>query len=266
VPNLTHRLLLLATLAIAPPIAAQRTPLDSSAGRIVFSVRESFADSTGHTHLVLRVGAERRLRCYSPVGSRVSTRGDTVTVDRWFTSDEGGCIDDESVPPMGSIALPLEPERRVLEIVRLGVVDRYRLTVTSDAIQVRPIGTPRVSVVSDTTRLGRFPRNSLALSCSTGRNTAWTCAEVEHLLADEWGLVPIELPATGRNPYAGWPGEQAGDHVEPVRYFRVDTPASYDRLLRDVQRLYDAYAGRRVDFNVSILPWTGRSWRTVRAR
>src|SRR3954467_3814009 len=141
------RLFLLATLALAVPLGAQEptTPLDSSAGRIIFSVYESFADSTGHTHLMLRVGAERRLHCYSPLGFRVSTRGDTVTVDRWFTTWGGGCISDEIVPPMGNIPLPLEPARRVLEIVRLGVVDRYRITVTSDAIQAKPLGTPRVS-------------------------------------------------------------------------------------------------------------------------
>lgn len=254
---------LFAVVAFAAPLAAQEptTPLDSSAGRIIFSVIESFADSAGHTHLVLRAGAERRLQCWSHLGFRGSTHGDTVTVDGWFTTWSGGCISDEVVPPMGSIPLPMEPARRVLEIVRLGAVDRYRLSVTSDAIQVSPIDTARASVLRDSTPLWRFPRNSLAIGCRADANAAHACAEVGRLLAGEPGLVPIELPAAGRSPYSEL---LRGAHVEPVRCFRVRTRASYDRLLRDLQRLHAAYAERRTHFNVIILRWTGAWWSTDR--
>jgi hypothetical protein len=249
-----------------PPLAAQQntTPLDSSAGRIMFSVAESFADAAGRTHLVLRVGTERKIRCYAPLGGRVTTRGDTIIVDRWHLAITGICLDDADEAPSGAITLPLEEGRRVLAIAHVGAVDRYRLTVTSDAIRVAPIGTPRVSVLGDTTLLWRFPRNSLALTCGTGASTAWTCAEVEHLLADEPGLVPIEIPAGGRNPYSTWRGDYGV--AEPVRYFRVATTAGYDRFLRDVRRLHDAYAGRRAGFDVSILRWTGARWSIGRSR
>lgn len=271
-PTLSHRLLLLAALASATPLGAQQetTPLDSAAGRIIFSVHESFADPGGRTHLVLRAGAERRLHCWSPLGFRASTRGDTVTVGGWFTTWGGGCISDETTPPMGSIALPIEPERRVLEIVRLGAVDRYRLTVTSDAIGVTPIGTPRASVLGDSTLLWRLPRDSFTFRCGTDQHTTWMCAEVEHLVADLPGIVPIELPPGGRDPYA-FHGASAR---EPGRLFRVATSADFARLTREVQRLYDLYAGprhdfgiytrQRFDFDVAVLRWTGQRWTVAR--
>jgi hypothetical protein len=271
VPTLPTRLLF-AALAVAAPLGAQQptTPLDSSAGRIIFSVFESFADSTGQTHLVLRAETERPLHCWSRLGSHVSTHGDTVTVGGWFTSWGGGCITDEPARPMGIIPLPVEPARRVLEIVRLGAVDRYRLTVTGDAIQVRPIGTPRVSVLSDSTLLWRFPRDSFTFRCGTDQHTTWMCAEVEHLVADLAGITPIDLPPTGRDPYAIY-GASAR---EPVRLFRAATPADYGRLTREVQGLYDLYAGprydfgiytrQRFDFDVSIIRWTGQRWNVAR--
>jgi hypothetical protein len=265
---MARRVLFLATLSVAPALAAQRTtaPLDATAGRIVFSVDESFADPTGHTRIVLHARTEKGARCYATLGARVATRGDTITIDRWHLSAGDICLDDNSEPPSGIIPVPLEEGRHLLAIAHLGAVDRYRLTITSDAIRVAPIGTQRVSVLRDSTLLWRFPRNSLALRCDTGEHTAWMCAEVFHLLADEPGLVPIGIPPTGRNPYdQRWFGEYDGNGDEPLRYFRVTTPASYARLVGDIQRLHDTYAGRRVGFSVSIRRWTGESWRVERA-
>ena len=259
----TRRLLTLAALAAAAPLAAQRTiaPLDSTAGRIMFSVDESFADAAGRTRIRLNVQTEKAARCYAALGARVTARGDTTVIDRWYLS-AGDMCSESGDPASGTIQLPLEEGRKVLAIAHLGAVDRYRLTITGDAIRVAPIGLPRVSVLRDTTFLWRFPRNSLALRCTTGEHTAWTCAEVFHLLADDQDLVSIDIPGTGRNPFHWYQAEYGGDRGEPARYFRLTSLASYDRLVRDVQRLHDSYAGRRVDFYVSIQRWTGKSWHT----
>ena len=266
---LKTRLLFLATLAAASPLGAQRgtKPLDSSTGRIMFAVWESFADAAGRTRVALHVSTEKGVRCYAPLGARVSARRDTIVVDRWHLADNHGiCLDDSSDNPAGTVSFPLEEGRRVLAIAHLGTVDRYRLVVTSSAIRVAPIGVPRVSVLTDATPLWRFPRNALALRCDTGEHTSWACAEVEHLISDDPGLVAIDFPAGGRNPFNRFRPEDGGDRRDAVRYYRVATPASFDRLVRGVQRLHDAYAGRQVDFGVSIQTWTGRKWHNESAR
>ena len=256
-------LVLSASLVVAPALAAQRptAPLDSALGRIVFTVGESFADSAGRTRVVLRVHTEKPVHCYTPLRARVTVRRDTVVIDRWYLEDKGVCVYDTEGPPWGSFSFPLEEGRRVVAIAHLGAVDRYRLVVTGDAIRVAPIGTPRVTVFTDSIPFWRLPRNSFAFRCSTGERTAWTCAEVFHLLADERGLAPIDMPP-GRNTYTWW----AGTGAEPPLYYRVATPASYDRFVRGVQRLHDLYASPRVGFDVAIVRWTGATWRIATPR
>ena len=261
--DVIRRFLLIASVAVAPALAAQRptAPLDSALARIVFSVGESFADSVGRTRIVLRVHTEKPVHCYTPLRARVTVRRDAVVIDRWYLEDNGVCVYDTVGAPYGSFSFRLHEGHRVLAIAHLGAVDRYRLVVTGSAIRVAPIGTPRVSVLGDSTPLWRVPRNSFAFRCGTGERTAWTCAEVFHLLDDEPGLVSVDMPP-GRNTYTWWLAAGA----EPPLYYRVATPASYDRFVRGVQRLHDVYASPRVGFDVAIVRWTGATWRMSRAR
>lgn len=256
----------IALLVAALPLRAQDTqkPQTTLPGRVVFSVGESFADRAGRTRLLLQVVTEKKYPCASPVTARRTKQGDTITVDQWRYSPSRIFCEGEDGPAYGEIPLGVDAGRYTIAIRHLGAEDRYRVTITGDAIRVAPLRTPTVSILRDTLAW-RFPRNSFAVACGTTEKNAWMCAEVFRMLATSPGITPVEIPAVGLNPFGNATGDRGNWHNERLRYFRTD-PSNMSRVRRDVQRFYDAYVGPRNGYSITIIPWTNDRWFTQSPR
>jgi hypothetical protein len=256
------------TLCLASRLGAQQPlpePVDSAHGRIVFTIGESYADSSGRTRILLDATTEKRYSCLLPLAARMTRTADAIALDQWNIPPVDACPSAMG-PASGTINLPWDVGTHTLVIRHLGAEDRYRVLISSDAIRVVPDAAPgRASILGDTL-VWRFPRNSFAVRCGTIDLHAWVCAELLRLLDRTPGIEPVDIPLGGRDPFGDRFADYGHWHNEPARYFRTVGPRDLPRLQRELQSFYDAWVGRRLGYSITIRDWTGHVWFTTAAR
>lgn len=144
-------------------------------------------------------------------------------------------------PASATLPLAAEEGTTTLRIVNGRVIDEAEVTVTEDAVRIRPVRAD-ASVPADTLAW-RYPRRSFAAVCGTLVEDAGLCDAFDARLREALRLEEIPVPEAGRWPY---PRQSSGhDDDAPTRVYRYDDEADFERA-GDVLAAFtrDELAGR----------------------
>lgn len=244
-------------LALCGCKVAELAPIE---GKIFFEVTEGHVqgESAGKPLIGFCMETEKIYPCcnYS-IRAALEQLGENITIRLSGIDVPGVCL--TALGPASAVkALELAEGSYELVFKKAMFVNRYRLTVRPDAIEVGALAGTAPFTEPKTTLFWRFPPNSFAYLCGTTSETAWICNDFLSLLTREIELEEVTFPAYGKVCYPA--SSQGHQYDMPAKYFVYKDEADFERA-GELLRAYAQSLLRGVQgVGLSLVNWKNKRY------